>query len=599
MRAPLLLLMVFLNSGAFAGESLDAARQSLKAGDLTTAYRHYQSIDSASGDFSEKLGDLIRLQIIHKRTLSAFQLIEVARRMEIQIKDLDLMRATTMSLARLCAAEYSVENRFAKLLLVANSLRFSNRYRSRDYSAEPFSRASIGRRQNHLAASQMHSLQDLAKIRLISGQGCPVFSSLYLEDRSKTQPNELDVLEEWYWMRNEFGTDSASLESRIPGSESVVIRLLDLAIQENAKELTDLLLDQFQKSDIQKWVNLPFVEGRFLWQALIDKNLVAVPPYRPGQKEFDIAQQVFLSNRHIDYARWLALLDWSTVPAPQRETILEHLISLDSSERRGRAMILRAQLYAARGEIVNALGLIRELLIATSEPIDTETEDHAIRIAADVFTEYRADPTLRAAVQTSLPSSYWPRVFRPALVDEALRANKSSYDGITASLIKANKLRAIQLSEEQFEILNALKDRRLPAFTKIVRSWRESRRLGQAHMNFIALLAERTGRMSERSRESLGPYLFEINDLLREFIEKGQNDGRIQSLLAAFPPRPNQPFAKATETVQQGNVDAGVADLREATTIPIGMDWGTAARPPTRELIMMPVDAAGREWHIP
>jgi hypothetical protein len=599
MRSELALFLVWMSSAAHAGENLDAARQSYKNGDLASAYRQYQAIDSRSADFADKLTDLIRHQLIQKRPLSAFQLVEVARRMELPIKDLDLMRATIMAQARLCAAEYSVDNHAAKLLLVANALRFSNRYRNRSYNAEPFSRASIGRRQNHLAPSQMHSLFDLSKIRLIPGQGCPVFSSLYLEDRSGIQQHELEVLEEWYLLNTDYGTDSSQSKLAAPGSESVVIRLLDLAIEENAKDLATLLLDQYQKSDVQKWINLPFAEGRFLWQALIDKNLVAAPPYRPGQKEFEIAQQVFLSNRHIDYARWLALLDWSTVPAQQREKILEHLIGLDSSERRGRAMILRAQLYAARGEIVNALGLIRELLISASEPVDSDTEVLAISIAADIFTEYRADPTLRSAVQNSLPPSYWPRVFRPALVDEALRGNKKSFDGIIASLKKANKLRSVQLNDEQFDILDAFKDRQLAKFIKIIRPWREARRLGQMHLNFIALLAERVGRLSERSQTALSPFLYEISDLLRDFIEKGQNDGRMQALLAAFPKRPDQDFSKAAETVQQGNVDAGVVDLREATTIPIGLEWGTASRPPTRELIMMPVDATGREWHIP
>jgi hypothetical protein len=579
-------------AGAGAGH-LAQARAALDAGRNAEALEHYHKITERMPEYAEKLTDIVRYQLTSGQPTVAFQLIEIARRLRLPMADLDLYRALAMTRGRVCPAEQEVADPAAKMLLLAHTLRFHARFRDRNYDASPFEFATNGRRLQHLAASQTHYLEDIPRLRLLPGQGCPMFNGHFDNSLAEREREEFEMLKVWDKLITEIPFDQ-----RPPGRDGVYIRLIDLAHQLKDEAFLKELLVIYVDADADRWAQLPLAEGRFIWQLLMDRELKPKPPYHAKVPEHQLVKTIFLRNQHLDYARWLALIDWSTTAASDREKILEHLISLDSTARKGRAMILRAQLYAARGEIPNAIGLLRELLMTQTSEVDSETEALALKVAAEIFSEYRADPVLRAAVQNAVPSVHWPKIFRPVVIDEALRGNGRQFRELIAMLTKAGRQRSMQLTPEHLDMLEWIGDRNLNAFRQNLSRYQQSRRMPGALQSFFSMLAERAVRLTPEVRASLQPVFAEIRNLLRQFIEKGQNDGRMQSLYNAFPGDGADSFDQAAWTVQQGNVTAGVVDLRESTTIPIGVDWGKPGRPPLRDLLPMPGSATARDWII-
>jgi|GEM_PF-2159840 len=574
-------------------EWLAKAREAHRNNDLDGAARFYNEIKFGDSVWPNKVIDFARINILRRKPQEAFRMMELLRTTDVAQPESGYYRALAFLLAKGCAAELPVENARWKALMNAHILRFNARYRSREYSGAPLEQAIGGVRQNHLGAKQFHALADIADIRVLAGQGCRLYGDR-LKDPVKALHHEFVALREFHML--------GKMEDfpHIAGEEQIRPRLLALALKEPKKddELISELITYYKDLPLADWYKLHGDERRFLFKTLLAKEVYPKPPIPADNAGFAFVINMIKNIPPKEGVIWLDLLDWKQVSVKDREEILDHFLSDDGLNARPMCLMARAELYAQASDPTKALGIVRQLLINGESNGDMEVEQRAIDLGTQIFSEYRYDPRLLGGIQAALPSTLWPRVFRPVLIDESLTGHGERFETAMAVLTKAGRVRSLGFTEDDLTLLRALGARNGGAVEKIMRLWLKDRRLNNNRMTFLALLSERMIGLKDADFVGLQSFSTLTAEILKEFLERGQNDERTQELFAFFRTASSEEFIRGNETVRQGLVKAGTVNIRDDHGSPIQVKWTAPDQPNLRELLVMPVTAVGRDWAI-
>jgi hypothetical protein len=572
---------------------LAKAREAHATNDMDGAARYYNEIRFGSSHWPDKVIDFTRINILRRKPQEAFRMMEMLRTIDIDEPEMKYYRALAFLLAKGCAAELPVENPRWKALMNAHILRFNARYRSREYSGAPLEQAINGTRQNHLGAKQFHALEDIPEVRVLAGQGCRLYGSR-LQDPVKAQQHEYVALKEFHTL----GKDPAF--PPITGEQQIRPRLLFLALKHAKKDdlLIDELISYYKDLPLQDWYKLHGDERRFIFKTLLSKEVYPKAPIPTENAGFTFVINMIKNIPPKEGVIWLDLLDWKQVTIKDREEILDHFLTDDGLNARPMCLMARAELYAQASDPTKALGIVRQLLINGESNGEMQVEQRAIDLGSQIFSEYRYDPRLLGGIQAALPSALWPRVFRPVLIDESLTGHHERFENAMAVLNKAGRSRSLGFSEDDLLLLRALGSRNAGAVDKILRSWLKDRRLNNNRMTFLAMLSERMMGLKDTDFQGLKTFSQLVAEVLKDFLERGQNDERTQELFAFYRTASSEEFIRGNETVRQGLVKAGTVNIRDEHESPINVKWAAPDQPNVRELLVMPVSAVGRDWAI-
>src|SRR5690606_19395370 len=116
---------------------------------------------------------------------------------------------------------------------------------------------------------------------------------------------------------------------RLPGSEAVVMRLLELATSERAAEVAKDILADYSSYKTEDWIRLPEPGRRFLWQKLVEYQIYPTPPLAPDSEHGKIVEEIIFATNTPDAGYWFALYDWTQAKEPPREKMVDHLLAID------------------------------------------------------------------------------------------------------------------------------------------------------------------------------------------------------------------------------------------------------------------------------
>ena len=588
------LLISSLFSSAYAADTevLTKARELLKNGEAKAAGLLYRQLEPGSPLWSERLTDTIRYHLLNNRPLEAWRLTELASRMGTDVQGLPYYRALSATSGHVCTLHTRDQPWSWIRLMEAHIYRFPSRFQQGAYRADAYGAADRGVLQHHLDEEQTQLLADIPAAVLLQGTGCSWLGDR-LVDRATAGHFEYLSLKAWFEAR----MAATSPELNIGGEQGVELRLLELAAKEKDQELQRQVLAQYANLSAATWLALPEQERRFIWQQLVLAEVLAKPPYGPKAKELALVKAIALGLNTADAAEWLGLLAWEDLPAVEREQLVAHALKIPDISRRGYLVALSAESAYRHGDMPAALAIVRRLLLLGEADGDNELEAFATGLAGQIFAEYRYDEAMLGALQNALPSTAWGAVFRRQLLLQALTGNGKGFDTLAAS-VTGSRLSNVKFKVDELTLLKALAHRQSAAFTKVIHDWERSARSSSHATTFLADLGAAVLQLNKDERNAVAGYLDKIATLLKMQIGHGSGEGRLLELTRLFSGEPKDRYDAGGETVREGTVAVGVADLRRRNQLSFPFTWSPPSHLPLRDLLVQPKGVGDREWEI-
>ena len=104
--------------------------------------------------------------------------------------------------------------------------------------------------------------------------------------------------------------------------------------------------------------------------------------------------------------------------------------------------------------------------------------------------------------------------------------------------------------------------------------------------------------LNKDERRAVAGYLDKIAKLLKMQIGHGSGEGRLLELTRLFSGEPKDRYEEGGETVREGTVAVGVADLRGRNQLSFPFTWSPPSHLPLRDLLVLPKGVGDREWEI-
>lgn len=565
------------------------ARAALAQGDKVGAGLRYLQIKPSSPIFFERLTDTARWHILEQNFQEAWRVTEVARRIGSPVPDLDYLTALAATKHGTCALGMEVADRQKRLLLQAHMYRFYNRYTGGSYSARPYALADSGIQQQHLIASQLQYLADIPESMLLKRKGCRFFYGRF-KSRKVAAAYEYTALE---LFRERHMTLDSTTKYNI---DDVEIRLIELA--EDNKKVSDQLrlLDRYYNYKAAQWAGIEDQRRQFLWQKLVEHKIYLPPPYRKDSEKFTEVLDIVLRRPPDEGLNWLGLIEWYDIDSAVRLRLVNHLLEAENTEFRPFLLTAKAELLHQKGEMLEALGLVRRLLLLGESDGDPEIERRVAYLAGEIFVEYAYNEKILGAVQNAVPASKWNIVFRMVLLKHALTGNQRGFRLILKVMADAGKQNQMQLDEEQMQLITALADRNFNAYYSVLKKWSEARRPKSNALRIFTDLATSVVPMTDGEFSRIKSFTDAAATFLKKYLMQGEQQVRIQDLLMVYDRARASEWAKGGVSVGASAVAAGSVDLRDDRVLPSPFTWSPPRRLPLADLILVPDGPGSRGW---
>jgi hypothetical protein len=565
------------------------ARAALVAGDVKGAGLLYQQVRPGDPRFPERLADTIRWQLLSQNFQEAWRITELARRIEAPVPDLDYYTALAATRHGTCALGFPVQDRLKRLLLHAHMYRFHNRYTNGSYNARPYDTADAGIQQTHLISDQVQYLEQIPQATLLKRKGCRFFYGRFSSRK---------IAAEW-----EYKALRLFRELHLTGApderfniDDVEVRMIELADELKDKETITLLLERYGLYDAPSWAGLEDQRRQFLWQKLIQHEMVPPPPYAKDSPRFPVVLSVIRSRPPDEGLNWLGLINWYDVDRSERLPLINHL--LESKDQRYHPFLLTAktELLYERGEMVEALGLVRRLLLLGESNGDPEIERRVAYIASEILAEFAYSEKVLGALQNSVPASRWTAIFRSLLLKHAIAGNQRGYQLIMKIMNDAGRKGQLQLDPDQLRLVDALVNRDLTAWQVVINKWSEARRIKGGALRIMTDLAAGIVPLTDPEFDRIKSFTSSAAVFLRRYLMQGEQQVRLQDLLLIFDRARASEWAKGGVAVGASAVAAGSVDLRDDQPLPAPFVWNPPARLALADLILVPDEAGNRRW---
>jgi len=570
-------------------ETLKSARSALLKNDKTEAGAYYSKIKPNSRLFPERLTDSIRWQFLQMDFQEAWRITEIARRISLSIEDLDYYTALAATKHGTCTLGFSVKDEAKKLLLNAYMYRFYNRFSSSNYSARPYSIADSGIQQQHLIAGQIQYLTAIPTSTLLRRNGCRFFYSRF-SSRKIAGDNEYATLN---LFREKHLAKPLEQQFKI---DDIEVRLIELAGDQKDEEGKKRLLDRYKSFTVDQWLSIEDQRRRYLWQKLIDLSLFEPGPHGVSSDKFADIVTLIRSRPPDEGLNWLAQLDWYDIPSATREQLVDHL--LEAQDQRYKAFLLTAktELLYEKGQMIEALVLVRRLLLLGESNGDPEIERRITYIAGQIFVEYAYSEKMLGAIQNAVPAAKWNTVFRMALLKHAVAGNSRGFNLIIKVMEDAGKKNQLQLDGEQLRLVKALAERDFSRFSQMLQLWAEARRPKSNALRVLTDLGSSIVSLRDDEFVRIKSFTDRVAIFLKKYLMVGEQQVRIQDLLLVFDRERSGEWAKGGVTVGASAVPAGSVDLRDDRTLPVPFTWAPPTRLALSDLLLVPDGAGSRGW---
>lgn len=570
-------------------ENLAAARDALAKDDAAEAGRHYSKIGVRSPLFAERLEDQVRWHISQQNFQEAWRLTEVARRIRLDVASLDYYTALAATRHGTCTLSLLVDDPLRRLLLHAYLYRFHNRYASNTYSAQPYDLADAGIHQSHLIISQEHYLSDIAKATLLKRSGCRFFYGRF-SSRKTASLWEYNTLQAF---RNQWNVTPSGNKFKI---DDVELRMIELAEEHKDKDMVLNLLENYEPYGPDSWNAMAQERRQFLWQKLVQYERYPAPPYGKDSPHYITVLNIVKARPPDEGIHWLALIKWYDIDRSERLPLLNHLLEAQDPRYRPFFLTAKAELLYERGDVVEALSLVRQLLLLGESGGDPEIERRVAFIASEILAEFVYSERILGALQNSVPAGRWSVIFRSLLLKHAVTGNQRGLDLITKIMRDAGRANQLQLDPEQTQLVSALVKRDFQGWHKIVQKWSESRRIKTNALRILADLSPLVVALNDEQYQRIKSFTDSVTTFLRRYLMQGEQQVRIQELLMIFDRERGSEWAKGGVTVGASAVAVGRVDLRDGDPLPPPFAWNPPSRLPPADLLLYPDGAGSRGW---
>ncbi len=584
--------LIFFSGLSWASTELESARQALLKGDFETADQHYRKISPDDPLFKERIEDAIRFQILKKYYREAWRLTQVAERINLEFDDLEYYEKLTAVRSGACLFGYKKYNNIRDSLMMAYTYRYYRKFIGGDFDEDAQGIAEQGKRVSYLEPNRTFYLNDIPKAKILPRMGCRLGSGRF-EERETSQRYELSWLKSWFRLYNR-----QPEEEQLQGSGAVLLRLLLLADKFVDEQTADEVLVIYQKLQPESWLDLPDHERRYIWQRMQEWELLKPPPYSLNSKEGRVILEILTRSQSNNDSYWLSQIEISKWPAGLQDRILKRLLNRPEVKLRPQLLHQKMLLNYRKGEIVEALSTIRQLLIDGDSESDQEVESNAIKVALAIFSEYRYDRTILGAIQTALPAEAWSRVFRSLLIRHALAGNRRAFAIMMDELEKSGRNRQLGLSKKQMSAIKALLDRNGASFRQQLNGMKRAKKFSGEGIRFLELVASELIALDQSQRSSVSRFLKLMTEELENHVVRSSNPKRYEGILATLDDKRFSQWMKGSETVKRGILIVGAVDLRNRQIKEAKFTWRAPASLPRRPLLVMPVTAVKRDWHI-
>ncbi len=568
---------------------LNQARAALLKDNKALAGSFYAKIKPSSPLFSERLTDSIRWQFIQLDYQESWRITEMARRISLELPNLDYYTALAATKHGSCTLGFEVEDRSKKLLLNAYMYRFYNRFYGGNYSARPYSVADSGIQQQHLINNQIQYMSAIPTSTLIRRNGCRFFYNRFSSRKiaGEYEYASLNLFRELHLAKpidQQFSIDD------------VEVRLIELAEEQKDDKGKERLLERYKTYNIDQWMAVEDQRRRYLWQKLIDEETILPGPHGSKSDKFADIIRLIKSRPPDEGLNWLAQVSWYEIPAETREQLVDHLLNAEDTRYRAFLLTAKTELLYERGQMIEALALVRRLLLLGESDGDTEIERRVTYIAGLIFVEYAYSEKILGAIQNAVPAAKWNTVFRMVLLKHAVSGNSRGFNLMLKVMEDAGKKNQLQLDAEQMKFVTALAQRNFAQYAEVLQLWGKGRRpkanslkiLTDIGANLVALRDDEFGRIKDFTDRAA---LF-----LKNYLMVGEQQVRIQDLLLIYDRERASEWSRGGVSVGASAVPAGSVDLRDDRPLPVPFTWNPPTRLALSDLLFVPDGAGSRGW---
>jgi hypothetical protein len=585
------------------------ARRLLASGKETEASLKYGQITESDELFVERLEDMVRWHLLGGRSEEAWRIVEMSRRMKFPMANLNYYGALALLKSGACPLYFLQEPVRWAMLINAHIYRFGRSFSRGSYSSDPYQAASRGTRQTHLSSEQTPFLKDLKATRIIRGAGCRGYKEV-LSDKKESLKGEFALLSQWYRKTQKLaGSNKRAgpfLAEVEPGTNMVLSRLLEMAWRAKDSELMAELLLGFKSMPVADWVALPEPERRFYFQKMVEGGLLAAGPYSAMEDgsqtppPFALAFSVIVNSKDKIAGKWAGLIGYDRLSAEERLSMVTHLLSIEGIEHRQYLLLQLATLHYQKGNVRKSLAAIKRLLVDGGDNLygDQLVFDGATQLAMEILSEYRYDEKILGIIQTSLPRSLWGRSIRQMLIRHGLTGTKRAFRIMSKMMPRKRLMRLTRLKENHYQFLEALADRRLSRFSKATDSLGGKGRLPSQHFNFLREVAEQVLALTPFERQGVQPYLSKVAASLLSYLKQGRARVEFIDLIYVFDQKQQEQWTQGSTSVTSGAVAVGSINIGQKAVVPYPFKWSAPDSLGARDLLVMPISFAGRQWHI-
>jgi hypothetical protein len=589
-----LVLFAFVLSSAPAQaetdqDHLNNARLALLKDDKTGAGSFYAKIKPSSPLFSERLTDSLRWQFIQLDYQESWRITEIARRISIELKNLDYYTALAATKHGTCTLGFEVEDRSKKLLLNAYMYRFYNRFYGGNYNARPYSVADSGIQQQHLIRDQIQYLAAIPTATLLRRNGCRFF---YKRFSSRKIAGEYE-----YASLNLFRELHLAKPSDQQFSiDDIEVRLIELAEEQKDVKGKERLLERYKTYKIDQWMAIEDQRRRYLWQKLIDQETILPGPHAAKSEKFADLIRLIKSRPPDEGLNWLAQVSWYEIPSEIREQLVDHLLNAEDPRYRAFLLTAKTELLYERGQMIEALALVRRLLLLGESDGDPEIERRVTYIAGLIFVEYAYSEKILGAIQNAVPAAKWNTVFRMVLLKHAVSGNIRGFNLMLKVMDDAGKKDQLQLDAEQMKFVTALAQRNFSQYAEVLQTWSKGRRPKANSLKILTDIAANLVPLGDDEFARIQDFTDRAALFLKNYLMVGEQQVRIQDLLLIYDRERSSEWSKGGVSVGASAVPAGGVDLRDDQPLPVPFTWNPPTRLALSDLLLVPDGAGSRGW---
>lgn len=573
LRAIVLFLFSSVVIQVGATTPLENGREALQRDDLAAALKAYQPIGVKDPQWPDKVEDLVRHMLGKKNGLEAWRLLQVGHRVDRFPKEWRDLERMALFHAKACPLSLSAHDEAYGYLMNAAVYRYMTSMFESKTGSLPSDDESIS---THLASGVTPYLAEIPEMQLAENRGCRL-AKVQVRSKEGAARAELDELSRFLKL------DSIDSQSR--ERVMIIMRALELAGDSKKEKDAKKYLEMLPPTDKIPWLGLPDPERRWLFVKVFGGNRLDRIPAEKRELAQTIARQALMSDD--GSPEWLALIDLPSKTAKERVTILSQADKRGPFPARAWMLYELAQALNDSSNPREAMTVLRRLMVEGEETTDTALDDAIVRLAAQIFSQYRFEPSLQGALQASLPARLWNDLLSQSMMNAAVAGQSAEYSRLE-KLLNLRRQSAAQPSSPEAILARSLAKRDLHGFNKALSSFKySSAKLMDFAQNFAA--ADRTPQLSS--------FAAAVLKRLRELNAPGSAaEDKINELSVLLGPESDAAI-RGGRGVRQGVVHAGVAKWTHPDLRPPTLVLRAPAILPRRELFYVPSAAPGsRNW---